>query len=460
MAYGGVPSEAQPSPQTTGGYQGVTAPAPSQPAIKAPAPSPTSDNFPGLGGASVESPESSGTAEVAPVFSENPIADNEEQAQAFVQQIPNAASQSFQSAVDGVSKILAGGTPAEGLEAGAQTEAGVAGIVFSPLAPMTNLISQAVNYAGSQLANTPYLQKYGNDVSTLPNPNPGVQRVLTALQNLGSVAMGILGAKPGEPNVSPIVPAELETVAKTPEVQEALKEVVTAHNALTPEEQSTVATHIDQTTTAQPEETPTEEPAAPTKPRSTTQTLKPVQGTGDLKARGLSQGIEASAIENKLTDTFGDLPEYQQIDMKDQAAKAADLVTSDPDTARAIAMGEKAAPKGLLPESVMVAVEHQATTAGDVDTLKSLANSKLASSATTMGQRIRALGERDTASPVDAIRQVQDARAEALKSRGIDVGKSTDDAVASARTEIQKAVKSTPRPSWEDFVNSLTCAVE
>ncbi len=208
--------------------------------------------------------------------------------------------------------------------------------------------------------------------------------------------------------------------------------------------------------TVEPVKTPSVAPetapgAIETPKTRTTQTLKPIEGTGELKTRGLSQNVEASAIEKKLTDNFGDLPEYKTLSLKDQAQKAADLISSKPEDARAIAMGEKAPPKGLLPESVYVAAEHQATIEGDVQTLKDLANSKLAASATTMGQRIRTLGERDQASPIAAIQEVQKAREADLAKRGASI---QTDATARIRDSIRKTntVK-----SWSNFVASINC---
>ncbi len=192
-------------------------------------------------------------------------------------------------------------------------------------------------------------------------------------------------------------------------------------------------------------------------PARTTQTLKPIEGTGELKTRGVASSIEASAIEKGLTDTFGDLPEYQSVNFKDQARMVSDLITKDPGGARAIAMGDKAAPKGVVPEMVAVGVEKAAHEAGDVQTLRDLANSKLTTAATTMGQRIAAYGQRDSASPVDAIKEVQDARQAALEAKGTDLAKATDSTIKNIKSEVAK-VRSA-RPAWEDFVKQITCGI-
>lgn len=189
-------------------------------------------------------------------------------------------------------------------------------------------------------------------------------------------------------------------------------------------------------------------------PAGPSQLLKPVSGTGELKTRGLSEGIEAKAIEEGLTTGFGDLPEYRTVSMADQAKRAAALIADDPELAKAIAMGSKPAPRGLLPESVLVAVEKQAIAAGDIETIRDLATqSRLSVEATTMGQRIRTLGERDPTSPIAAIQAVQDAREAALKGKDIkaEVAKVTKDAGAAIKAARSKV------DAWASFVDGIKC---
>ncbi len=484
MAYGGVTTSTAP---TTGGYQGVKAPATVTPTAPVAAPAPKADPFNPF-------PTTS-----AP----NPFADQ--------------AKSSFNQGVEGMNTILnpSGGTPLQGAEAALKVGAAVAGVASAPLAPVVALTSKAIEFAGNALSNVPQIQEFAK-YST-----PNDLRVLDALQNLGGVAMGILGVKAGET----VAPEKVAEVSQHPEVQAATRQLADAVKAHTEErgyqgvKLSTksetpnefpvaVKTEEGNGINNQPEPyTPPEQlptiqmgpaekgtlptiqaeapktndlgdglklvpepqfktPRIPTVPKTelptvpstevkpvgrTTQTLKPVEGTGDLKTRGLSQNIEATAIEKQLADNFGDLPEYRQVSMADQARQSAELIAQDRELAKQIALGKKAAPKGLLPESVLVAVEHDATVKGDVEALRELANSKLASTATTMGQRIRTLGERDSASPIEAIRQVQQAREEALASRGVKIKEQTV-------TRIKESIKKTnTKKNWADFVESITC---
>jgi hypothetical protein len=188
-------------------------------------------------------------------------------------------------------------------------------------------------------------------------------------------------------------------------------------------------------------------------------TVRPVEGIGPLQARSLSEGVEARAIEQGLTKGFGDLPEYRQVSMADQANRAAAIIADDYENAKAIALGQKAPPKGVLPESVFVGVENRAIAEGDVETLRDLATqSRLTTEATTMGQRIRTLGERDETSPVAAIQEVQAARADAIKSRAGYEGAAKDE-VSDMQTEIKatRAPIQTIKQALQTFAESIAC---
>jgi hypothetical protein len=207
--------------------------------------------------------------------------------------------------------------------------------------------------------------------------------------------------------------------------------------------------------------TPQPEPSAavsPSQPLEAASTPSPDKGAAtatNLKPSRLAQGVEAKAVAANLTQGFEDLPEYQTVNVKDQAAKAVALLESDPERARNIAMGQGAQPpKGLLPESVFVAVENRALQSGDVQTLQDLASQSTRSmQATRMGQRIRLLGERNPNSPVKAIQDIERAR-----SAGI-----SDEKLAQTRNKIQTELsvemkKVAPKvKDWATFLESIKC---
>lgn len=265
----------------------------------------------------------------------------------------------------------------------------------------------------------------------------------------------------------PQTPEAAEPAAKKPEAPgqpaaqpaEPLPEPVPTQPEAIAREAAEQAVEQPEATGGQAEGVQSVEGTPSKEPRARGNAIKPVQGTGETMVRGLSEGVEAKAIENNLTQTFGDLPEYQQVSMAGQASKAAALIEADYDSAKAIAMGRKQPPKNLLPESVFVAVEKKALAEGDVDTLRDLAtHSRLATEATTMGQRIRTLAERDPASPVGAIQEVQKARAADIASRGQDISAKTAETVREIKQSMRSTAASSRIPAWNDFITSITCA--
>ena len=231
------------------------------------------------------------------------------------------------------------------------------------------------------------------------------------------------------------------------------------------EDAQTILSKANQLATEQKAQTPSEAPSAgirlypeapqtlKTAPESMgVSKLEEISATGEVKTRGLSIGIEQKAIENKLTKGFGDLPEYQTVNMAEQARLAKELIEKDYDTARRVAMGQESAPQGIIPEMLLKVVEDKAIKVGDVTTIRELGTqSGLLSEATTMGQRIRALAERDSESPVSAIIEVKKARMERLKESI----KATQKTKAEIREEIKKTKPT--KETWDKFVDSLIC---
>jgi hypothetical protein len=181
--------------------------------------------------------------------------------------------------------------------------------------------------------------------------------------------------------------------------------------------------------------------------------LTPIEGTGETKTRGLAAGIEEKAIANKIDVAFGDLPQYRVMSIADQAEKAAALLRDDPALALEIAKGNAQPPRGLdlHPESVLVAVENKAIADGDVATLRDLATSKLTGEGTTMGQRIRLLGERDADSPVSAIQDIIKKRTGGAEN----AARATEAELTRVRGHL--AAASIEKDQWAEFVNSLKC---
>lgn len=200
------------------------------------------------------------------------------------------------------------------------------------------------------------------------------------------------------------------------------------------------------------EPAPVSEPVAAEPAPAQAGTLAAIEGTGEVKTRGLAASVEQQAIAHELATSLGKLPEYKTMDTVDQARRAAELIAADPARARRVALGEEAPPAGMYPEAAFVAIKNKAIAEGDVATIRDVAMSKTTEGATTMGQRIRLLrGESDPESPVEAIQQIVEARAASVKS----VPKATAETVATIRKQISASAKK-PK-DWNAFIDSLRC---
>jgi hypothetical protein len=182
-------------------------------------------------------------------------------------------------------------------------------------------------------------------------------------------------------------------------------------------------------------------------PKPETGTPKLAQGVKENTLKGKDRGAKLS---KDLEKSF-DLPEYEKVNVADQTKSASELVKTDPQLAKDIAMGKTKAPGQLLPESVFIAVENAAQAANDTDTLLELATqSSLTSEATKKGQSIRMLAERDTESAVVAIQTVQKARQKANK-KGLTKKRSST--VNDIKSAIKKKVSD--KVSWNNFIKNL-----
>ena len=204
-------------------------------AIVAPTPSPTTNNFPGLGGAPVGAPPTNlPTPAIAPTFSQTPTtgvqqpfstpfqANNAALAKTVASQISDTFSSSFNYGVQGATEIGQGEDPLSAIASAAKVGTGVFGVAFSWAAPLLNMISTGIKVAGAGFSETPLGKEY-NATAT-----PTDVKVLTALQDLGGMVMGILGAKGGEAKVEGTPQAQIESLVQHPDVIAAAQKVLEA----------------------------------------------------------------------------------------------------------------------------------------------------------------------------------------------------------------------------------------
>lgn len=142
--------------------------------------------------------------------------------------------------------------------------------------------------------------------------------------------------------------------------------------------------------------------------------VKPIeQPEGATNESRLAQRAETDAIENKLTEDFGDLVDYKTMSMKDQAERAQQLLDADYEKAKRMAMGQEYPPEGLREASVYEAVKIRALREGDVETLRRLATeSTVPRRLSEYGQAIKAADSRIMDDPVKVMQDVAETRAE------------------------------------------------
>jgi hypothetical protein len=188
--------------------------------------------------------------------------------------------------------------------------------------------------------------------------------------------------------------------------------------------------------------------------KATTVEAPKVYGRGQKRISKLGVGVETKAIQAELVQGFADIPEYRQMSVENQIARASKLLKENPESAIAIALGKEQPKFGLAPEAVFKVVEDMALQEGRVDLLRQLASSERVSEATVMGQRIRLLAERNPDSAVNKMIELVDARKKAIeKAKGYNVDKE----VKNIKKEIDKKVEGIKKGEWLSFIDSIQC---
>ena len=172
----------------------------------------------------------------------------------------------------------------------------------------------------------------------------------------------------------------------------------------------------------------------------------------------VGEGAEKlSRLEARITKSLDNAPDevknlstYQQMTKKDQIASAVKYVNENPDEALAVLRGEKEAPKGLLNNSIYVAMQNASE--GNVELARRLASL----SSTRFGQELSILTEIDPNSPVKAMSDIVKIREEAFRKKY--GGKSVKEVSDTIVKDIKKKVKPVDKYDWSHFVKSLpTC---
>lgn len=304
----------------------------------------------------------------------------------------------------------------------------------------------------------------------------------------GDIGMGVLHALPipeqAKANLAPGVKA-IYTLAYqiglggkiAPDVLQTLKMQFGARDAQTiatkAEElaneraqvtgQSAIPTAPAETPKPEPQSAITPEPPKPqeVQPAEPPKTVEPQTvkvsraqlpvGEGDTKTSGLEARMKAS-LDNLSEDQKANISNYKEMNNKDQLKAAADYVSKNPDDALEVLKGNKPAPKGLLINSIYLALKEQGK--GDIDLATKLASLH----STRAGQEIQILRHADPFSPDDYIRTIQDSRIEALGRERVKT--MLDKEVSSNGPKLDQAIKSGrayTKMTLDDFINHITC---
>ena len=319
-------------------------------------------------------------------------------------------------------------------------------------------------------------------VDALPVSDATKQKVMPLAQEAGALAAQIAAGKAGsdalgllKDKTSQIVDHVQEDVSKAQPIEQTQgqqpltagipKEIVSTQVA-----KEVAATPIAQTAPIKSADLPPNSPLRQVLPTEDTQTVQSV-ATETQKAEPTTVKVpktqlpvgegeaKVSRLEARVTQNLEDLsPDkieqlglstYNQMNKADQIKAATEYVTENPEDALKVLQGTKEPPKGLLKNSLYVAMDNLAM--DDAGLARKLASL----SSTRYGQEISILTEVNPDSPVSAIKKVEQARVEGLKGRGIDVAKETTKIAKEVKESVRKAVS--PRPAWEDFIKEIQC---
>lgn len=167
---------------------------------------------------------------------------------------------------------------------------------------------------------------------------------------------------------------------------------------------------------------------------------------GKVKISRLEQRVKESLTN--ASDEVKDLSTYGEMNKPDQIADATKYVLKNTDEAIAVLQGDIPEPKGLLKNSIYVALHNLAI--GDVD----LATKLTTLSATRSGQELSILTELNPNSPVKWMTKLQERKIEVMGG---------NEKIKATRSSDIKATKNTVKESlpkksdWQKFIEEIKC---
>lgn len=181
-------------------------------------------------------------------------------------------------------------------------------------------------------------------------------------------------------------------------------------------------------------------------PKATTPLIEPksAKASTDINESLVKKGFDAIPEDQQA--------KYSPTTKAEQIAKISELMGKNIEKAKSMALGDTPIPNDILPQPLFNAIEAHATETGDIETLRGLAKSPLASQLSEAGQALGSHGYNDNPnSAVSRMREVTKAREEKATKSGL----TKEKVKADIRSEIKKAAPKIK--DWAGFLDELKC---
>ncbi|RTK93041.1 hypothetical protein EKI60_06405 [Candidatus Saccharibacteria bacterium] len=187
------------------------------------------------------------------------------------------------------------------------------------------------------------------------------------------------------------------------------------------------------------------------KPKEPVVEGKIAKASKDITDKLVSKGFEELLPEQQA--------QFTPITKEQQLTKVSELIKTDYEKAKNMALGKEPVTGDVNPQVVFNAVKNKALAEMDVETLRGLASSPIATERSLAAQELSAsgfdngIGEGD---PVAVINKLNKVRKEVTEKKlgKTKVSKEKKDSVTSIKKSIKESVK---KQDWEGFIKSLEC---
>ncbi len=174
------------------------------------------------------------------------------------------------------------------------------------------------------------------------------------------------------------------------------------------------------------------------------------KASGDINAKIVTRGFE------ELPEEL--LAKYTPITKKEQIDLVSDLIKNNYEFSKNIAKGVEKSPENISSQVVFNAVKNKAIAESDVNTLRDLASSPVATERSLAAQKLGASGFDNglkESDPVAAIQEIKAARAEAAVKRVPKLKQVMAKDVTELSAHIKKAAPT--KETWSSFIDSIKC---